>query len=458
MVGRVSAQHARKFHLVNSGKEVVAFHTPSLNVFTLSPLVAEIIRRRSRNENELDISSQLSDQGYPKNLIEEGFRAIEKLGDDQSLNDALPLSPPKTDLHPRVMCLNIAHTCNMACRYCFAGDGSYGGRSSKMDERTIEQAVDWMLKSCPDSEFAHIQFFGGEPLMNAAGIRHAVSYAESQAEDYGRRVVFGIVTNATLISDDIAEFLAAHKFVCELSIDGPPDIQNYQRPLRRNRASSESAFEGARRLLKASTIPVHARATITPHSPSLIEIFDYFTDFGFPYIHLIPATCASDPTLHLSDKQWEMYLDDLQVLFGRMVDQMQRGIEFPRLGNLDELLHKIHRKSQTKDCGVGKELASVTPQGDIYPCPRFVNEPHYLLGNVATGLIKGAADDFLNRSTSNMSHCAFCWARHYCHGGCAYEWWAMNHDIKRPTNDSCERLKQLIDLALVTYAKAAHYL
>ncbi len=27
----------------------------------------------------------------------------------------------------KALCINIAHDCNLACRYCFAGEGEYNG-------------------------------------------------------------------------------------------------------------------------------------------------------------------------------------------------------------------------------------------------------------------------------------------------------------------------------------------
>ena len=37
----------------------------------------------------------------------------------------------------KALCLHIAHDCNLACRYCFAGEGEYHGRRALIDRKSV---------------------------------------------------------------------------------------------------------------------------------------------------------------------------------------------------------------------------------------------------------------------------------------------------------------------------------
>ena len=47
----------------------------------------------------------------------------------------------------KALCMHIAHDCNLACRYCFAGEGEYHGRRALMDLETGKKALDFLLKA-----------------------------------------------------------------------------------------------------------------------------------------------------------------------------------------------------------------------------------------------------------------------------------------------------------------------
>ena len=47
----------------------------------------------------------------------------------------------------KALCLNVAHDCNLACKYCFAGLGRFGGRPQIMTPEVAEKALDFVLKA-----------------------------------------------------------------------------------------------------------------------------------------------------------------------------------------------------------------------------------------------------------------------------------------------------------------------
>ena len=45
----------------------------------------------------------------------------------------------------KALCLHIAHDCNLACRYCFAGKGEYNGAKDLMSFEVGKKAIDFLI-------------------------------------------------------------------------------------------------------------------------------------------------------------------------------------------------------------------------------------------------------------------------------------------------------------------------
>ena len=74
-------------------------------------------------------------------------------------------------------------------------------------------------------------FASGEPLAAFPLLAEAVRKIEDKSRAFAVPVSFTVTTNATLISPEIASFLASHSFKVQVSLDGPPDTHNKNRPM-----------------------------------------------------------------------------------------------------------------------------------------------------------------------------------------------------------------------------------
>ena len=79
----------------------------------------------------------------------------------------------------KAMCLNIAHDCNLRCKYCFASTGDFGEGRKLMSYETGKKAVDFLLQNSGDRVNLEMDFFGGEPLMNFPVVKRLVEYGRS---------------------------------------------------------------------------------------------------------------------------------------------------------------------------------------------------------------------------------------------------------------------------------------
>jgi len=84
-----------------------------------------------------------------------------------------------------------------------------------MTVQVAEAAVDYLLENC--SNYARVTFFGGEPLLEFELIKHITCYIEKKAK---RTVNLDIVTNGTLLNDEILCFAHDNNIHIGVSYDG----------------------------------------------------------------------------------------------------------------------------------------------------------------------------------------------------------------------------------------------
>lgn len=120
--------------------------------------------------------------------------------------------------------------CNLDCTYCFylSKDLLYDGGGQAMSETVLETYVRNLLESSPDGR-VEISWQGGEPtLRGLAFFRRVVELVEEMRRP-GQEPAHVIQTNGTLLDDDWGEFLAEHKFLVGLSVDGPAELHDTYR-------------------------------------------------------------------------------------------------------------------------------------------------------------------------------------------------------------------------------------
>ena len=88
-----------------------------------------------------------------------------------------------------------------------------------LDRETAERIVEVALQSRSPSVSFALQAHGGEPLLNADGIRHLVEFARAtNARAAGKTLRFTVVTNLSAMTADAAEWLIAHHYTSPAKI------------------------------------------------------------------------------------------------------------------------------------------------------------------------------------------------------------------------------------------------
>ena len=108
----------------------------------------------------------------------------------------------------RYLVLWLADNCNLKCKYCYAQPVF---THELMSLETAKKAINL----CKDKDFTLI-LAGGEPLLNFKVIEKLYQYLKEN----GYKCKIGLQSNGTLITDEIAEKLAAMEINIGISFDG----------------------------------------------------------------------------------------------------------------------------------------------------------------------------------------------------------------------------------------------
>ena len=116
----------------------------------------------------------------------------------------------------KIITLTLTQKCNLSCVYCYENHKS----SKMMRLETAKKIVDKELLLNDGYEEIEFDFFGGEPFLNFSLIKEITDYIIHYVTN--KKVLIFIVTNGTLLNDEIKQWLIENKkyVICGLSLDG----------------------------------------------------------------------------------------------------------------------------------------------------------------------------------------------------------------------------------------------
>ncbi|MGI9420765.1 MAG: radical SAM protein [Geminicoccaceae bacterium] len=358
------------------------------------------------------------------------------------IDDVTPDLPPL-----RALSLNVAQTCNLACGYCYADEGRFGGRRRLMDDATAKRAVGLLLDQAETTGSAVLGFMGGEPLQNRALVTSVTEWAAAEARKRGIQLGLSITTNATLVTDADADFLSKHRFTVAVSLDGPPSVNDRQRPDRRGGSSFLSARAGLEKILSRSGAHVSIRATVTPKTGPLLPILEDLLQLGAHEVGFAPVLVSPIPALAFGEEDFSTFLAHMIACGEAAKEALLEGHRFP-FSNFETGLHEIARGSHRPySCSAAAGYGSVSAEGDLFACHRAIDDDAFRIGDLENGPDDAARNAFLNdRHVLRQDPCSSCWARFMCGGGC-------HHEVLARDRPGCDYIRGWLRFLLASYVE-----
>lgn len=291
--------------------------------------------------------------------------------------------------------------CNLACKYCYAG---LTHLKEDMDFETAAQTVD-LFSDQP----MKIQFAGGEPLLNYPLICQVVSYVKEKKYDAS----FQMQTNGTCITPEIAVGLKKMKIALGVSLDGPPEVNEF------TRGKTREVIAGIG-CLADEGIKINLNSVVTSHNvrqlPKLVNFAYYLGNVGGIGLDLLRdagrARDNPDTIKKATPEQLQNALKEMAEAARELYQLTDRKIVIREI-------HEARQRLKISSCDKTYCYAScgrsyvVLPNGDVYPCGSLIDNPEYYMGNVKTPPLKSVAIGKVEPQA-----CQSCDFYAICPGGC----------------------------------------
>jgi His-Xaa-Ser system radical SAM maturase HxsB len=336
-----------------------------------------------------------------------------------------------------------------------------------MNEEIAKKAVDVALSS--PAKHLIFEFQGGEPLLNFETIEYIVHYANEEAKRRDKSLQYNLVSNLTLLTDKMLDFLVCNNIGICTSLDGPEELHNANRPLKGGN-SYETLGKWIRKiniLYEKSGYDGRVQALQTTTRKSLSharEIVDEYIQLGIERVFIRPLTPVG-----YALKNWkhigytpEEFLTFYNECFGYIEKQRLHGIRIVE-GYAKIFQNRIFGDKNVNfmelrsPCGGAIGQLAYNYDGDIFTCDegRMIAQTgnkSFKLGDVFNNDYVSLIDNPVARSVciasclESIPGCSDCVYSPYC-GSCPVVNLVLQNSIfgAMPSNYKCKIYKGILD-------------
>lgn len=402
--------------------------------------------------NEIDIDKEISEEEF-LNFINLNFP--EKLDEFiKNLNRKKHVDKQeKTKINEYTICIHPSRKCNLKCKYCF-GEEDY----LPCDEISLETAIKAInyivLDYGVNGSLYTVDLSGsGEPLLRLDFIKKLDEYCDRLRNKIGKQILIKFATNATLVTDEIADYLHNSKcIIYGVSIDGN-EKQNLNRQYKSGKPVYSDLIKG---IDKINNDLLGLAVTITHQNEEVDEIYSHLYSLGVSAIsmHFVRDYTDSDTSLYKID------IDNLLFHYNKLLNLIINNI---KAGNNEYIMPLIRgddyfgvliKKAFFKGnipkfrCPAGRSKFAVNQNGDLYACSVMNGNRDFYVGNIYDGIDKEKQATFMNSNIEMSEKCNDCWCKNICAGECMANSYLRSKTLYEPNDFLCDLKYQLIPKAI----------
>ncbi len=324
--------------------------------------------------------------------------------------------------------LMMGSACNFSCRYCLQQPIKQD-ISNKPISLDVYKYIDKIqnLKQQNNKQPLSIIFWGGEPLLYWKTIKEFVLH-------YKRQLSYGIISNGSLLTQEIVDFMNEYHIRFILSHDGVNTTVTRNIDVLQNK-NFVNLFR-----------KVHYKglnATLSAANLNYNDLFDYWDQYKFECsgnIEMFRVTW--DMPKDLRNIDLNAYRKGLQELFKESL-KICKAQEFSYKAvyaiNLIQraVIRRRDKKFHFPKCYKLEHIVDIDLDGNIYVCHN---------SSMRIGHVNENRKIYLDKFKQWIKHyekeeCNTCEAKYYCQGGCPLE----------IDTDSCKLQKALYEEAIIAY-------
>lgn len=137
--------------------------------------------------------------------------------------------------------------CNFNCPYCFEKEHSCGKEDLKKYFSVLKKYAEKYFKQ---HNIVQISLFGGEPLLYIKEAMDFLSWLESDAQKNNYHYFVSLVTNGSLLTKEILEFLLKHNlYSLQITLDSDKEIHDKTRIFKNGKPSFDILVQNINQLI-----------------------------------------------------------------------------------------------------------------------------------------------------------------------------------------------------------------
>lgn len=309
--------------------------------------------------------------------------------------------------------------CNHDCSYCYTEETN---EEKSMSLKTAEVMIEKISNHVGEKSLFFV-WHGGEPLLSGLDFFYGVHEITKKINN--ESIVNGIQTNASLIDDNFIAFCKDTGFRVSTSLDGPKEINDLNRRDKNGKGTFDMTME-AIKTLKNEGVNISCVSVLHKQNhDKMDELYSFFKNEKINF-RINPVVKAGNAVnnynaLAITSKE---YGKAMCRLFDLWFDDEDKDILVdPMITIIGNILDKqVWGCNYQGKCLQG--IISITPEGNIYPCGRFIGNTEFKLGNILE--CKSLEDVFesdlykrlSSRDATNIPGCKNCDFAAICNGGC----------------------------------------
>ena len=336
-----------------------------------------------------------------------------------------PLKKSKLINHLKIQ---MGLSCNYSCDYC----------SQKFVERapeTSKKDIDAFMEKLSVLEFneqmgVKIEFWGGEPFVYWKTMKPLAEAIYEKFSTWKRKPQFSVITNGSIMTDEIIDWLMKYNFTVAISHDGPGQPVRGPDPF--DDPEAKERILGFYRMMSRLKKPFSFNAMLNSKNKSRKEIFDWFVKLtGDDNVKLgeggiVDAYDEDGITNSLITKQ-----DHFEFRRLAFSDLYETDGNFGFTGILQKIggfTHSVLSHQDSKylgqKCGMDDEnTIAIDLRGNVLTCQNVSSLETSKNGESHLG---GNLDDYDNVAIKSSTHwsnrkeCGGCPVLHLCKGACMF--------------------------------------
>lgn len=349
--------------------------------------------------------------------------------------------------------LLLSSDCNLRCPYCYLSTYLNNNNDNNiMPVDKINAFIKWLQIELESGKYTklNIEFYGGEPLLAKHHLKYIIDHINELTNKHSIATNYAIVTNGTLLDEQIAKLLITNKCNVQITIDGKKKTHDKRRLSKHNQGTFDVIIENIKLfLLLGGTELLNVRMNIdkdnfteVKHIGTILKRMG-ISKFGLGWVNFNSSN-KPNYTSHFDAIEYDDYsLRLFKILYS--------------LGYISE----IDSFRQITTCMLSRTNGYVmTTNLDVYKCEELIMHKETKIGAINDDGIMAQFninlyDNCTQRDPLSYSECKECKLLPLCGAGCAVKAFSHSGHLH---NSYCEFSEKQIKKRIENYINATHYI